>query len=75
MIVETETLVPEDYFSSECGSCGRLGTVTHEHEIGQLCEPCTKMWGQINQLAFCNCLGLWGRHSLQCTLRIREQAS
>jgi hypothetical protein len=33
------------------------------------------MWKQINDLAFCNCPNLWGRHSLQCTLRIRERAS
>lgn len=75
MNVETETLVPEEYFSSRCGSCGREGTVTSEHEIGTLCLPCTTMWSQISNLAFCNCLALWGRHSLQCTLRIREHAS
>ena len=65
----------EEYFSSRCGSCGREATVTRESAIGELCEPCVRMWQQIGALAFCNCPALWGRHSLSCTLRIREQAT
>lgn len=75
MNVETETLLAEEYFPSSCGSCGRLGTVTHESEIGQLCLPCAAMWSQLSSMAFCTCPALWGHHSLSCTVRIRDQAS
>ena len=75
MNLETDSLVPEDYFSSSCGSCGREGTVTRESEVGQLCAPCTTMWEQLSTLAPCSCPALWGRHSLSCTHRIADRAS
>lgn len=75
MTGETFALDDPEYFSSVCGYCGRAGTVSHEREIGQLCAPCTKVWEQIGTLAFCNCPAMWGRHSLSCTLRLRDRAS
>jgi hypothetical protein len=75
MNVETESLVHEEYFPSSCGSCGRQGTVTSENEVGQLCAPCTTMWTQLSTLALCSCPALWGRHSLSCTLRIRDRTT
>jgi hypothetical protein len=76
MNVDTENHVPvEEYYLSVCGSCGRHATVTSESEVGTLCQPCATIWSHIAELAPCNCPALWGRHSLQCTLRIRDRAS
>lgn len=75
MNVETEPLVQPEYFPSLCGSCGRSGTVTLEKEIGQLCLPCATIWSQLSSMAFCTCARLFNRHSLSCTVRIRDQAS
>ena len=73
--IESESFLPLEYLPSHCGSCGRLGTVTQEKEVGQLCVPCTRIWTQLSNMALCSCPALWGHHSLSCTVRIRDRAS